>query len=428
MTSVLQQMISVPKNIREMFISDDILLYPEESCLLYGLPEEVIPATTRPLGSIFIKETPLDDYPKLIAGEAKVSPEVAYGVAYEVNQRIFLKFPEYFTDAVRLGKEWEAKKSAPTVSLEEAKKKVFELEPWLLEKDEDEEEAAEEQALVEASREKLPLLSAIGKYPRLGEQQISTERIRVKNQSDPARPTLANWIRVYRDELGIGYHDPMTRGKFIFDSENGKRLKPEERERLNVVLRSIEENVSVDIDPEKPEIVFPAFVAVPASAASPVLSRSAIIPSHPVTPAQPSAPLTRASVSGSPVSAPAHQAGVPVPSQKAASVPPQAPPRKPVSFAPAPPADLPVGGGAFSFSSSHSLPVESEGEGDFAIRHLGAEPLPSGRNAFGSPTPPVSAHPSAAMQDMNPFHIHPVSTQRKSEEDGNVGRVVDLRN
>ncbi|MEI7750074.1 MAG: hypothetical protein WCJ25_03655 [Candidatus Moraniibacteriota bacterium] len=414
--------------------------------MLYGLPEEEIHAVTWPLGDVFVRDVSLSDYPKLIAGEAKVSQEVAYGVAFEVNNRIFMRFPEYFTDAAKLGEEWKTKKSEPVISLEEAKKKVFELEPWLLEKDEDEEDEQTEPVLIEASREKLPLLSAIGKYPRLGEQQISTERLTLRNQPEPVRPSLANWIRVYRDELGVGHHDPMVRGKFLFDSENGKRLSSEERERLNLILRSIEENTSLDIDAEKLEIVFPSFAQTP--------------PARPVAP-KPITPITSAStppishdsvapqniVSSRPVSfgtTAFRSSSAPAPTPAKAPTPPPAPMRKPVSFTPAPPADLPVSSGTFSFSSSHSLPIESE-EGKQSGQKPKVESIAYIRRALSTDadpaslppgtTPPVpvplfgdaNAVPVPPVPDMNPFHIHPVSVRDRSASDEDAGRVVDLR-
>lgn len=118
---------------------------------------------------------------------------------------------------------------------------------------------------------KLPLLQALSKYEQLGNQQITQERISVKSQSEPVRPSLLYWIKYYRDELGIGHHDSVQRGNFLFRSENGKRLSSEERERVNLVLKSIEENYPLDIDTERSEIVFPRFEA-PRVAPQPLMS------------------------------------------------------------------------------------------------------------------------------------------------------------
>ncbi len=107
---------------------------------------------------------------------------------------------------------------------------------------------------------KLPLLQALSKYEQLGNQLITQERIKIRSQAEPVRPSLLYWIKYYRDELGVGHHDSVLRGNFLFRSENGKRLSPEERERVNLVLKSVEENFPVEIDTEQSIIVFPPFV------------------------------------------------------------------------------------------------------------------------------------------------------------------------
>jgi hypothetical protein len=343
--------------------------------------------------------------------------------------------------------------------------------------------------IIDSLMERLALLSAIGKYPRLGEQQITKERIKLRNQSEPARPSLANWIRVYRDELGVGHHDPMIRGKFLFDSENGKRLSSEERERINIILRSIEENAPLDIDTEKTEIVFPGFASVPVAPKAPAqvavpreipvvtpipvprpvptsvpmtASQSDFVPVRPVVPVRrpPSqirpmtspfhdtpvfaAPPIPTVATYLPNTAPSREAtfSAPAPSQNVTPptpsapiaglpTPPQAPVRRPVSFAPEPPPDLPVGG-TFSFSSSHALPIESE-EGKFSIHD--SETDEADDSLSHSPTLP-SAIPifgnanliPLASSDRNPFHIHPVGIrEEKKKPDDDTGRTVDLR-
>ena|GEM_PF-3072384 len=108
----------------------------------------------------------------------------------------------------------------------------------------------------------LPLLQALPKYENLGNQLITRERIKVKSQAEPVRPSLLYWLKYYRDELGIGQHSSVERGDFLFRSENGRKLSGEERERISLILKSVEENLPLSIDPKNQEIVFPVFQAV----------------------------------------------------------------------------------------------------------------------------------------------------------------------
>ncbi len=370
----------------------------------------------------------------------------------------------------------------------------------------------------DANLEHLAIVQALGKYPRLGEQQITKERIRVRNQPESVRPSLMNWMRVYRDELGVGYHEPMIRGKFLFDSENGKRLSSEERERVNLILRSIEENFALDIDAQKYEIVFPTFaptaakpvpvspnavsarpvsvtapfqtaplpatgfyersvtspaptpnVSNPASvkavAARPFVAPVSVKPvsvATPISSAPAPTPTPTPAPAPAPVSAPAWpQSPAPV----TPAVPPQAPLRQPVSFKPVPPSNLPVeslrvegsavkgidntasisfssrtvekaqkaespdvapsvygknetfssaghdeiadtpiqsAGGSITISSSHSLPFETHGQGDFSIHKDEVVSLPSGLSAFGVSRKQPEAHTPASVAPATP--------------------------
>lgn len=104
----------------------------------------------------------------------------------------------------------------------------------------------------------LPLLQALSKYENLGNQLITGERIRVKSQPEPVRPSLLYWLKYYRDELGIGQHSSVERGDFLFRSENGRKLSASERERVNLILKSVEENFPLSVDISRQEIIFPA--------------------------------------------------------------------------------------------------------------------------------------------------------------------------
>lgn len=103
----------------------------------------------------------------------------------------------------------------------------------------------------------LPLLKAMGEYLRLSEQILTEEKIKLKGSMEPVRPSLGNWLKSYREELGVGVHEPVQRGNFLFQSQNGKRLSNEDRARMNLVLKSIEENFPLEIDPAHQVIVFP---------------------------------------------------------------------------------------------------------------------------------------------------------------------------
>jgi hypothetical protein len=104
---------------------------------------------------------------------------------------------------------------------------------------------------------RMPLLKAMSEYKHLSEQMLTEEKVKLKGSMEPVRPSLGNWLKSYREELGIGLHDPTQRGSFLFQSQNGKHLSNEDRARMNLVLKSIEEGFPLEIDPVRQVIVFP---------------------------------------------------------------------------------------------------------------------------------------------------------------------------
>ncbi|MGB3073111.1 MAG: hypothetical protein WBB68_02515, partial [Candidatus Moraniibacteriota bacterium] len=104
---------------------------------------------------------------------------------------------------------------------------------------------------------RLPLLKAMSEYRHLSEQLLTNEKIKLKTSMEPVRPSLGNWLRSYREEIGIGFHETAQRGNFLFQSVNCKRLSNDDRARLNLILKSVEEDFPLEIDTTHETIIFP---------------------------------------------------------------------------------------------------------------------------------------------------------------------------
>jgi hypothetical protein len=102
----------------------------------------------------------------------------------------------------------------------------------------------------------LSLSDALLKYPKIGEQNITGNQIRLKYFPTPVRPSIKNWITDFHDTMGAGKHSPVDRGNFLFHSENGKILSAIERQKLAIILKSLDEQTSLSIDAEKQIILF----------------------------------------------------------------------------------------------------------------------------------------------------------------------------
>jgi len=105
--------------------------------------------------------------------------------------------------------------------------------------------------------EKLNISEALKKYPELGEQLITGNRIKIKNFPEPARPSLKNWLADYAILMGRETHTAIERGNYLFQSENGKSLSSSDRQRLNYILKCLDENTPVSVNKSTQQIVFP---------------------------------------------------------------------------------------------------------------------------------------------------------------------------
>ncbi len=102
----------------------------------------------------------------------------------------------------------------------------------------------------------LPLLKALAAYPELHYQRMTNEKINIKGEREPVAPTVRNWMRAYRDELGVGQHTTVERGQFLFQSANTKALSTPEREIVALMIKSLEEEEPLAVDTLKKVLVF----------------------------------------------------------------------------------------------------------------------------------------------------------------------------
>lgn len=278
-------------------------------------------------------------------------------------------------------------------------------------------EDANERRIASGNIVSLPLLQALSKYENLGNQLITQERIRVKSQVEPVRPSLLYWLKYYRDDIGVGHHDSVQRGQFLFRSENGKRLSAEERERLSLILKSVEEDFPLAIDTERQEIVFPVFSgvtvggqdqprALPANArmmrgpafvdngAGDERAKKFIPASNPVLQYSDAGRSDRTVATQGAASGLRMGRGMHFSNLEQTKTVPSEP-------------------GAMSFSASHIFPAEKEGTHEQASVEQAR--MPQTQKPAPRPVPTPAPKP-------NPFHIHPVSLGK------GVGKESGIKN
>jgi len=269
----VEQVEKLPENIKKFLTSNEPRLELEKICFLYGIQAENIQNISGPIGLIFVSNLKLENLPKIIIDNLHTEEKIAFSLAYEINKRIFNRFPDYFKDSNGLLEQWVAQKSAPLISEDEAQKKVLEIEPWILEEENEKNKLIRneerEQEKFKSSLENLPIQDALKKFPALGEQLITGSHIKLKSFPDPVRPSIKNWLSDYTFTSGYNTHNSMDRGTYLFQNENTKKLNSLDRQKLGYILKAYDENSPISVNMTLKQVIFPKAEAPRIAASRP---------------------------------------------------------------------------------------------------------------------------------------------------------------
>lgn len=180
-------------------------------------------------------------------GDSKVAAQISAGLV----QTVFRQFMDVYPEAQPLYDTWYHMGGDMPLTEAEVEKLVAKAESLLSV------ENLKIASTIAPQNPKLPLQRAMTEYPMLGQQTISSEMVKLRSQIAPVRGTLYNWIKAYRDELGVRKHDTIERTNFLFTSENGKKLTSEEKDRMHHVIEALEDGVAVEVDAKRQAIVWP---------------------------------------------------------------------------------------------------------------------------------------------------------------------------
>ena len=86
----------------------------------------------------------------------------------------------------------------------------------------------------------------VDRFPVAGEQQIgSQESIKLKSMASPMKPLIKYWLKDYREKMGYYRHSNIERVQYVYHDRNTKNMNEEERRQLNLVLKSVDEGISL---------------------------------------------------------------------------------------------------------------------------------------------------------------------------------------
>lgn len=259
----------LPEKEKEFFLSDKPMLEMKKAFIVLGIDPRLSKNIAYDIGLIYLGSLPLENLPNVVRETLRLNPDKTYGISYEINKRVFNKSPQYFRNSDMLLDQWAQQKASSVISETEAEKKIFEIEPWLLEvmrkEPEEEEEKKKAYRKPTISQLRLSLQRAIEKFENIKNQQVTSQPIKIYNFPDTIQPSIKNWLTDYQYNLGVGKHTPMERGNFIYRSPNGARLTESDRQRLALILKSYDEETPLEIDTANQRVTFPASTRVDAS-------------------------------------------------------------------------------------------------------------------------------------------------------------------
>jgi len=111
----------------------------------------------------------------------------------------------------------------------------------------------------------MQLEEAIKKYSEIGDEMITSGMIKIPTSENPVRPSIKNWLTDYFFNLGNEKHDAMQRSAYLFQSQNGKNLLPNDRQKLSFLLKTVDEKSLVEIDADSKKIIFPKLESLPSN-------------------------------------------------------------------------------------------------------------------------------------------------------------------
>jgi hypothetical protein len=99
-----------------------------------------------------------------------------------------------------------------------------------------------------------PISKLLEDYPVLQPYKLTSNSISLKIAPFSLAPTIQNWIQYYTKECGKGKHSLQERNNFLDTLEKTQNISPADLQKLEKVLRSVDEHTPLPFDKQTNEI------------------------------------------------------------------------------------------------------------------------------------------------------------------------------
>jgi len=179
----------------------------------------------------------------------KTAREIALIILCEILYPIKDYFPGIEDEILKLG--GEIPKEKPKKLDAQLLKRTKEMEA-MQEAKEKEEEAKMADTIINETIEDL-----IKKYPKVGEQVIgSQEAIEIKGMPLPMKPLVKYWLKDYQEKMDYVWHSNIDRAHYVYHDKNTRNMNEEERRQLNLILKSLDEKITLPYSTRMKKIDF----------------------------------------------------------------------------------------------------------------------------------------------------------------------------
>jgi hypothetical protein len=202
---------------------------------------------------IIFKELTIENLPKSIEQELKTDKETSSHIALDLLVKKFYLARSYFSgiDDMILKLGGKIPKEKPKKLTEQLLKREEEMER-ITEMEEEKERERMADTTINDTIENL-----IKKYPIVGEQQIGNqEAIKLKSMPVLMKPLVKFWLKDYKEKMGYYKHSNLERVQYVYHDKNTKNMNEEERRQLNLILKSVDEEISLPYSTRMKKIDF----------------------------------------------------------------------------------------------------------------------------------------------------------------------------
>jgi len=194
------------------------------------------------VGLIILKDIRIEDLFKVIKEALKLDEKIAREIALIILCEILYPIKDYFPgiedEILKLGGE------VPRISPKKITAQLLNREEEI-EAMEEAKRKEEEEKMADTIINKT-IENLIKEYPKVGECAIGSQKaIEIKEMPLPMQPLIKYWLKDYQEKMGYVWHSNIDRAHYVYQDKNTKDMNEEERRQLNLILKSLDEKITL---------------------------------------------------------------------------------------------------------------------------------------------------------------------------------------